>query len=188
MPWTIEAKVQPFAGFAGHLYLDIFDDAGKRVVQINGFSFCDKTKKITPIGTPQDKLKAYVTNKVVLAETSGLDRDHQPYGGHVIFSGTKEEVLEVIDRLKELAEEFNSKNFLYRVFSFNSNTVFSAMVHKISQIVPVDMEAVDKTIALKKITPGVKRKLMRNKTSLTEVFNKGKKSRGTKPKPPKPSL
>lgn len=187
MAWTIEAKVQPCAGFAGHLYLDIFDDAGKRVVQINGFSFCDKTNKITPIGTPKDKLKAYVSDRIVLAETAGLDRDHQPHRGHVIFSGTKEDVLEVIDKLKELAEEFNSKDFLYRVFSFNSNTVFSAMVHKISQIVPVDMTAVDKTIALKKITPGVKPKLLRNQTSLTEVFNKGKKGRGAGPKPPKPA-
>lgn len=188
MPWTIEAKVQPLLGVAGHLYLDIFDDEGKRVVQINGFSFCDKMNKITAIGTPEDKLRAYVSEKVVLMETARLDRDHQPHSGHVIYSGTKDEVLEVIDQLKELAEEFNEKDFFYRAFSFNSNTVFSAMVHKISQIVPIDMEAVDKTIALQKITPGVKTSLLRNKTSLTEVFNKGEKTGDKPPKPPKPSL
>ena len=187
MSWTIEAKVQPLVGIAGHLYLDIFDDEGKRVVQINGFSFSDRTNKITSIGTPEDKLKAYVTDKVVLVETSGRDRDHQPHDGHVIFSGKKEDVLEVIAALKELAEEFNEKDFLYRAFSFNSNTVFSAMVHRISQIVPVDMEAVDKTIALQKITPGVKTKLLRNQTSLTEVFNQGEKGSGKTPRPPKPA-
>jgi len=99
MSWTIEAKVQPLVGIAGHLYLDIFDDEGKRVVQINGFSFSDRTNKITSIGTPEDKLKAYVTDKVVLVETSGRDRDHQPHDGHVIFSGKKEDVLEVIAAL-----------------------------------------------------------------------------------------
>jgi len=187
MAWTIEAKVLPLVGVAGHLYLDIFDDEGKRVVQINGFSFSSTGNKITAVGKPTDKLKAYVTNKVVLSETVGFDRDHHPHEGYVIFSGTKDEVQEVVKQLKELADEFNAKDFFYRAFSFNSNTVFSAMVHKISQIVPIDHEAVDKAIALKKITPGIKRKLLRNQTSLTKVFNDGWKGRGARHKPPKPS-
>jgi len=187
MAWTIEAKVLPLVGVAGHLYLDIFDDEGNRVVQINGFSFSSKGNKITAVGKPTDKLKAYVSDKVVLVETCAFGREDHPHKGHVIFSGKKDEVLEVIEQLKELAEEFNSKDFFYRAFSFNSNTVFSAMVHKISQIVPINHEAVDKAIALKKITPGIKPKLLRRQTSLTELFNKGWKGSRQKKKPPKPA-
>ena len=31
MVWTIEAKLLPFAGISGHLYIEMFDDNGKLV-------------------------------------------------------------------------------------------------------------------------------------------------------------
>lgn len=188
MSWTIEAKILPIAGLGGHLYLDIFDDKGTRIAQINGLSACRKTDKIISVGKPGDKLKAYVSDKIILATTARFNRDNHPHKGHVIFSGTKDEIMDIIEQTKKLAIEFNTQNFLYQIFSFNSNTVFSAMVHKISQIVPINQEAVRKTIALKAITPGVKSKLIHKQQSLADVFNKGKKgpNTGHNPQQPRP--
>jgi len=188
MSWTIEAKVLPIVGLGGHLYLEIFNDKGERATQINGLSVCRKTNKIISIGKPGDKLKAYVSNDTILATTSGFNRDNHPHEGHVIYEGTKDEIMDIIQKTKELAEEFNSKDFLYQVLSFNSNTVFSAMVHRISQIVTIDQEAVDKTIALRAITPGVKPKLISKQQSLSQVFNTGKKAQKPKRPPSPPSL
>ncbi|GEM_PF-5001266 len=186
MNWTIEAKVLPLAHFGGHLYLEIFDPEGKRVCQINGLSYSHRFNKIVPMGIPGDQLKAYVCNRTILGVTSGYNRDNHPHKGYVIYKGSEEDIQKIITATKDLSVQFNDEGFLYNVLSFNSNTVFSSMLQKISEIVDIDQKAVRKAIAIRLITPGVKTDVINGRQNLTDLFN-GNKQRLKRKAPPKPA-
>ncbi len=181
MVCTIEAKVLPLAHLGGHLYLEVFNDEGKRIAQINGLSVSSKTNEIIPIGRPWDNLKAYVSNNILLAGTRNGNRDSHPHKGYTVCSGTKDEVENAVRQAAKLAKTFNDRHFLYGIFNFNSNTVFSAMLHEVGKTLTVDHEAVNKAVAMRSITPGIKQDLITHKQSIDSVFKEGRT--GTRQKP-----
>lgn len=56
MTLTIEAKRLPIFGLAGHLYFEIWDEAGNRVTQINGLA-TTQDGRIIPVGSDEDITK-----------------------------------------------------------------------------------------------------------------------------------
>lgn len=96
MVWTIEARVHEIVELGGHLYLDIYDDSGNRVIQFNGLAVERPTGNIKTFGGPNDQLMAF-TN-ITLTGT-GTSQSTNPDFGKVIDSGTQAEIEQAISDL-----------------------------------------------------------------------------------------
>ena len=157
MVWTIEAKVLPLAGISGHLYIDIFDDRGIRVCQINGLATHPTTLQPRSIGMPGDLLKAYVGNLILTPEDS--TRDRHPHQGRVLFRGNREDIVTAIRAAQKAEAQVNALNLPYRVMSLNSNSVFMHMVEALSAVVAIDQQAVNEMRRIRPILPGIQGKI-----------------------------
>lgn len=153
--YTIEAKVFPITRFSGHLYLEIFDDRGDRVAQINGFSTDAKTKKPKPVGIPGDLLLAYLQPVRGLICGPSTCRDTHPHKGEVIFEGSRDDVLRALSAIEKRAAELNKMDLPYKLLSFNSNTVFAEMVKAAWTEVAIDARALEKVVKMKPVFPGL---------------------------------
>jgi hypothetical protein len=158
MVWTIEAKILPLVGVSGHLYLEIFDDNGVRICQINGLATDPKNGRPNDIGLPGDLLRAYVGN-FVLGDTTKATRDNHPHEGRVLFQGDAVDMFKAIDAAKKAADYINQMEVPYRLLRLNSNSVFSHMVKAMSVVIPIDKQALKEVCGLKKILPGVNGKI-----------------------------
>lgn len=174
MAWTLEAKILPLVGVSGHLYLEVFDDAGKRVCQMNGLATNPKTNQPREIGLPGDKLKAYVDG-VILSTTQGSDRDHHPHEGRVLFRGDEADVRRAAVAMRAAAKRINALDLPYQLLSLNSNSVFMNMVDAVSEVLPIDKKAVQEMTSMMLALPGV-----RNHITQADV----EKVRRTKPPRP----
>ena len=141
-------------------------------MQANGFAVCPKSDQILSVGKPTDNLRAFVCDKRILREAAECTRDQHLHRGHVIYTGSKAEIENVITHLKKGADEFNRQGFKYNVVSLNSNTVFSALIRQMQDIVEIDTEAVFKTVALRKVTPGIDANLITRERHLRTLFNR----------------
>lgn len=160
MTWTIEAKLLPLVGISGHLYLEIFDDKGNRVTQINGFAADPKTHKAHQIGLPGHVLQAFVTPPVILDETTGATRDNHPHQGQVLYKGTQQDIEKAIAAFEKAAVEINKLNLPYKVFSQNSNSVFMYMVDVLSTALPIRLDGIQKLYDSKWYLPGVNQQIL----------------------------
>jgi len=159
MTWTIETKLLSLVGVAGHLYLEIFNDAGERVIQVNGFAADPKTLRPRSVGLPGDFLKAYVSKTDILEESAGGVRDHHPHPGRVLFEGSKEDVLKAIKAAQEAAEKINSLGLRYHLFTQNSNSVFMYVVEAISNVLPLKLALLQEMIDMKLMLPGINKQI-----------------------------
>jgi len=180
MVWTIEAKMLPLVGISGHLYIDIFDDNGARVCQINGLATNPLNLKPRDIGLPGDLLKAYL-GTLVLGGTENATRDHHPHKGRVLFRGDKKDIIKAIEAAIKAADYINQLDVPYRVLTINSNSVFTHIVKAISTVVDLDQQALKEAYGLKKFLPGVNGKI-------TDEFRRaaGKNAPQNPPKNPPP--
>lgn len=182
MKCTIEAKILPLAGVSGHLYLEVFDEAGKRIAQVNGFATSAKTGDTRSLGLPGDLIKAYLScdhGGIVLAASYRCGRDDHAHNGCALFEGTRAEVDLAIDAMRKRAAEINAEKAPYLLLSLNSNTVFSEMVTAAETVVPVDRKALDVLLASKITLPGVATDFTRAVAALKAAPPKAA------PKPPK---
>lgn len=161
MAWTIEAKIYPVTRLGAHLYLEIFDDDGKRVTQLNGLATDRKTGKSRSVGIPGDALNVYSGRKFVLHDTVNATRDTHPHEGRVLFSGSKEGARKALAAATREARAVNRADLSYKLWSQNSNTVFCRLVEAMAKAVPVDMDAARELAAVKKITPGLKEEFVK---------------------------
>jgi hypothetical protein len=159
MTWTIETKLLSLVGVAGHLYLEIFNDAGERVMQVNGFAADPKTLRPRSVGLPGDFLKAYVSNIDILEESAGGVRDHHPHPGRVLFEGSKEDVLKAIKAAQEAAVKINSLGLRYHLFTQNSNSVFMYIVEAISNVLPLNLSSLQEVVDMKLMLPGINKQI-----------------------------
>lgn len=182
MNCTIEAKVLPLAGgLSGHLYLEVFDDCGKRIAQINGFATDKATGQTKAVGFPGDLLKAHVSETHILASTAECAREEHVHRGIVLFRGTAEDILRALAAAQKRASEINAQDLPYKLLSFNSNTVFMEMVRAIGGAVAIDWEAVESVGMLKLSFPG----LSTDFNKAVEVFRQEKNApKGKRPSPP----
>ena len=179
MKCTIEVKMLPLVGVSGHLYLEIFDETGKRICQVNGLATDAKTGKTKSMGFPGDVIKAYLSDDcgIILAASARCSRDDHNHVGRVIFEGTREEIDQVIKAMRVRAAEINKVAAPYKIFSLNSNTVFREMVEVAAHIVRIDRAALAE-MANSRPLPGVA-------TDFNKAM-KGLKENPKAPKPPKP--
>jgi hypothetical protein len=191
--WTIEAKILPLVGLSGHLYLEIFDEAGQRVAQINGLATDPATQRPRSVGLPTDHLRAYVSAHALLADTPGSTRDRHPHRGHVLFQGPKADILKAIETAEKAAGRINKLNLAYLVLTQNSNSVFMHMVDAIAEIVPIEFQTLEAVRRLKPILPGINKEILGRGSyqSLKQRFNQesAKKPQGFNkriPPPPQP--
>ncbi len=182
MKCTIEAKILPLVGVSGHLYLEIFDEKGDRLCQINGLATDSKTGKTKSMGLhPEDLIKAYISDDcgIVLAASARCARDSHHHQGCVLFEGSREDVMKALDAMRVRAAELNAENAPYKLLSLNSNTIFSEMVKAAAGVIDIDGKALSKLTSSRPL-PGV-----------STDFNKAvaahrEKPAGKKPRPPKP--
>lgn len=152
MVWTIEAKIFPIQyGFTlgSHLYIEIFDDAGNRVLQINGLAAIRETGEFKPDGDPSNQLMSNVSTEpddFYIGTSQFATRDNYPYDGEVIFSGTEAQINEAINQIVAATDYINNQNYSYGLLTFNSNTVFSGLIQAMSQAVSIDQQAVQNVI------------------------------------------
>jgi hypothetical protein len=158
MVWTIEAKLLPFAGISGHLYIEMFDDNGARVCQINGLAITPSTMKPRSIGRPGGLLNAFVGN-FVLPSSENATRDHHPNKGRVLFRGNEEDIAKAIEAAKKEAVYINQLDLPYNLLKLNSNSVFMKMVDTLSTVVDINQQAVEEMRGITKILPGINGKI-----------------------------
>ncbi len=161
MAWTIEAKIYPVTRLGAHLYIEMFDDDGKRVTQLNGLATDRATGKSRSVGLPGDALKVYFGREVVLHDTVNATRDTHPHEGRVLFSGSKEDARKALAAAAHEALAVANEDLSYKLWSQNSNTVFCRLVEAMAKAVPLDMDAVRDIAAVKKITPGLKEEFVK---------------------------
>lgn len=155
--FSIEAKIFPLIGVSGHLYLEVFDEAGKRLLQVNGFATDKVTGKIKTFGRPfGDKLLVVADGHTVLAGTLGATRDNHPHKGCVLFSGNRDDIDKALAALGQKAREINTKNPAYEILTQNSNTVFMHMVAGLADVLPIDLVMLGAFIHSKPYLPGIK--------------------------------
>lgn len=179
MNCTIEAKILPLVGLSGHLYLEVFDETGLRISQINGLATDSKTGKVKSIGVPSDVIKVYISRDdgILLGVSHRCNRDNHGHKGCVLFEGAREEVDDALDAMRKRAAEINFEHASYRLLSLNSNTVFSEMVRAAQKVLPLDLKALSVLLKSKVVLPGVS-------TDFNNAVSALKKS--PKPKPPQP--
>ena len=181
MVWTIEAKVLPLVGISGHLYIDIFDDRGIRVCQINGLATNPTTLQPRSMGVPGDLLKAYVGTFILTPE--GSTRDRHPHPGRVLFQGNREDIMKAIRAAQKAEVQVNQLNLPYRVLSLNSNSVFMHMVEALSSVIAIDQQAVNEMRRIKPILPGIQGKIADH---FQDAARKDTPSQTPKKQPPPP--
>jgi hypothetical protein len=160
MKWTIEAKVLPLvAGISGHLYLEVFDAAGQRVCQINGLATNPKTMQPRAMGIAGDLLKVYFTLGGYLSATVDATQVRHPHKGRVLFSGDRKDAMAAVDAMRTEARRINAADVPYVLLGTNSNTVFMHLVDAMATVVPVDMAAVEDMKKIKRVLPGIYRKI-----------------------------
>jgi len=159
MSWTIEVKNLPLVGVSGHLYLEIFDGAGNRVLQVNGLATNPATQKPRDIGLPGDFLKAYVSNTQILSDTIGATRDNHPHKGTVLFRGTQQDIAKAIKAIEKAADQINKLNLRYNFLLQNSNSVFMHIVDVLSDVIPIDFPSLEAARGLKPIFPGINKQI-----------------------------
>lgn len=155
--FSIEAKIFPLLGVSGHLYLEVFDEAGKRLLQVNGFATDALTGSIKAVGKPfGDKLLAVADGNTVLANTLNATRDCHPHKGCVLFEGSRADIDQALVLLAQKAQEINAKNPAYEILTQNSNTVFMYMVMGLAEVLPLNRTALDTFLHSKPYLPGTK--------------------------------
>jgi len=157
MNCTIEAKILPLVGLSGHLYLEIFDETGLRISQINGLATDSKTGKVKSIGLPGDVIKAYIScdDGILLGASHRCNRHNHSHKGCVLFEGTRKEVDDALDAIRKRAAEINREHASYQLLSLNSNTVFREMVRAAQKVLHVDLNAMNVLLKSKIILPGI---------------------------------
>lgn len=178
---TIEAKILPLAGVSGHLYLEVFDENGCRIAQINGLATDKKTLETKSVGFPGDLLKTHVSDSHILASTASSRRENHRHEGCVLFSGTREEIDRALTAAQKRAAELNTLDLPYKLLSLNSNTVFMEMVKAIAKEVDLDWKALKAVTEMRLSFPGLA-------TDFNMAIKKISQTPPQKPRPPKTSL
>lgn len=177
MHWTIEVKILPIAAVSGHLYLEIFDDKGQRVRQINGFACDPVTGQQKSVGVVGDFLRAYVDDSYVLC--AGYNRDNHPHDGRVIYKGDEAGIRRAIKAMEEAAVKINAQNLSYWLFTQNSNSVFMHMLDVMEGQLPIDRKAVGEMLNSRILLPGIGNHLPAPPSPKTPFKN---------PRPPRPGM
>ncbi len=147
MSWTIEAKVYPIAVFAGHLYYEIWDDKGKRVMQINGLATDPITGQVHTAGSDSDILKIYAGG-IVLGGTGDETQYNSTHNGVILFTGSKEDVFKAIDYLNAAASYSNEQQLSYSILAsgddkYNSNSAFNSLANVLMDVLPIDIQKIN---------------------------------------------
>jgi hypothetical protein len=155
MAYSIEAKILPIAGLSGHLYIEIYDDKGARITQVNGFAIHARTGKVKAIGVPGDRLRAFVDKDRILGVTKHATRDNPVHRGVVLFKGEAPDIVKAITAMQLCAYDINRMDLRYNALTQNSNGVFSAMIDSLQKTIKLEPGAVDKARKLKPWMPGL---------------------------------
>lgn len=178
---SIHAKRLPLA-LASHMYLDVFDENGQRIAQINGYAVNLTTGGPKAVGIPGDGLRAFVGMDAVLGMTWSSTRDNHRHKGGAIFEGARAEVDALVKAMQQRAHEINAHKLPYLITALNSNTVFAQMVDALRAQVKIDEAALKSTCGLW-IAPGLSCDF---KSAVARYGAQQAPAAPQKPKPPQP--
>ncbi len=178
MAYSIYAYVLPILGFGGHLYLDIYDDSGSRVAQLNGLGVDRETGVPVAFGDIGDQLMSSLypdqtfTDGNFIIEGSGTSLSTNTHDGELVFSGSQTEIEAVMNALRAYSDFINNQNIVYNPtpttlhgdVNYNSNSVFAGAVKLLTNLgFNIDLEAV-KEVSDLAFTPGYDKDILQGDT------------------------